>query len=86
MACPFDSLAESRNVQEEQQLGGCLAGLGGAEWRGSTSKVSPDHSLRIPIGPKHLPLVFNLLPLRAAITRLLSSVPYTLDDASLDSG
>ena len=54
---------------------GCPAGLGGVGRRGLASKVSLDPSLRIPIGPEHLSQVFDLLPLRAAITHLLSSVP-----------
>ena len=48
----FDPLAEPRDVQGEQQLGGCLTGLGEVGWCGSTSKVSLDHSLRILIGPE----------------------------------
>ena len=74
-ACLFKPLAESRDVREEQQLGGCLAGLGEVGRCESASKVSLDQSLRIPIGPKYLSQVFDLLPLRAAITHLLSSVP-----------
>ena len=38
--------------------------------RGLASKVSLDHSLKIPVGPKHLSQVFDLLPLCAAITHL----------------
>ena len=76
LACPFDLLAESRDIRKEQQLGGCLAGLGGVGRRGLVSKVSLDHSLRKFVGPKHLSQVFDLLPLCAAITHPLSSVSY----------
>ena len=62
-----------------------LAGFEGVGYCGSASKVSLDHSLRIPVGPEHLSQVFGLLPLCAAITHLLGSVPETLNDASLDS-
>ena len=75
LACPFDPLAASRDIWEEQHLGGCPAGMGGVGRRGPASTVSLDPSLRIPFGPEHLSQVFDLLPLRAAITHLLSSVP-----------
>ena len=58
------------DIRDEQQLGGCLTGLGGVGQPGSASKVSLDHSLKIPVGPKHLSQVFDLLPLCAAITHL----------------
>ena len=48
------------DIRDEQQLGGCLAGLGGVGQRGSASKVSLDHSLKIPVGPKHLSQVLAL--------------------------
>ena len=49
--------------------------FGGVGRCAAASKVSLDHSLRIPVGPEHLSQVFDNLPLRAAITHLLGSVP-----------
>ena len=55
-------------------------------WCGSASKISLDHSLRVPVVPEHLSQVFDLLTLSVAITHLLGSVLWTPDDVSLNSG